>query len=94
MGIWEEMMIISALFVAVLLRDSNFILGIEKEPEATEDATPPSRIFAEWMDEYEVYIKENKKLSPSYCKNVHSTVIHPFLRFEGPNAQELSKNCE
>ena len=58
------------------------ILGIEKEPETTEDATPPSRIFAEWMDEYEVYIKEYKKLSPSYCKNVHSTVniVKSYLR--------------
>ena len=32
------------------------ILGIEKKPETTDDVTPPSRIFSEWMDEYEVYI--------------------------------------
>lgn len=58
------------------------ILGIEKEPETTDDVTPPSRIFSEWMDEYEVYIRDVKKLSSSYCKNVHSTVniIKSYLR--------------
>ena len=59
------------------------ILGIEKEPETTEEATPPSRVFAEWMDEYEVYIKDEKKVSQSYCRNVHSMVniINGYLRY-------------
>ena len=59
------------------------ILGIEKEPETAEDDTPPSRIFAEWMDEYEAYIRDVKKLSTSYCKNVHSMVniINGYLRY-------------
>lgn len=58
------------------------ILGIEKEPESTEDAAPPSRVFSEWMDEYEVYIRDVKKVSKSYCKTVHSTVniVKSYLR--------------
>ena len=58
------------------------ILGIENEPETTEDDIPPSRTFAEWMDEYEVYIKDVKKVSLSYCRNVHSMVniINGYLR--------------
>ena len=58
------------------------ILGIEKEPESTEDAAPPSRVFSEWMDEYEVYIRDVKKVSKSYSKTVHSTVniVKSYLR--------------
>lgn len=58
------------------------ILGIEKEPETTEDGTPPSRIFAEWMEEYEVYLRDVKKVSQSYCRNVHSmtNIINSYLR--------------
>lgn len=58
------------------------ILGIEKEPETTEEAAPPSRIFSEWMDEYEVHIRDVKRLSSSYCKNVHSmtSIVKSYLR--------------
>lgn len=58
------------------------ILGIEKAPEQTEEAAPPSRVFSEWMDEYEVYLRDVRKLSSSYCKNVHSMVniIKGYLR--------------
>ena len=58
------------------------ILGIERKPETTEEATPPSRVFSEWMDEYEVYIRDVKKVSKSYSKTVHSTVniVKSYLR--------------
>ena len=68
------------------------ILGIEKEPEIKEDKIP-SRIFSEWMDEYEVYLKDVKKVSMSYCKNVHSTVniIKSYLRYIHRPRMLLSK---
>ena len=50
------------------------ILGIERVPEDVGMDAVPSRIFSEWMDEFEMYIKNIKKLSPGYCKHVHSTI--------------------
>ena len=49
------------------------ILGIERMADEGEESVP-SRIFADWMDEYEVYVRKEKKLSSSYCRSLHSTV--------------------
>lgn len=49
------------------------ILGIERIADEGEESMP-SRIFADWMDEYEVYVSKEKKLSSSYCRSLHSTV--------------------
>jgi integrase len=50
------------------------ILGIEKEND--DDKKPNTRpcAFADWMDEYEVYLKEEKKASASYCRRIHSSI--------------------
>lgn len=50
------------------------ILGIERVPEDVGINAIPSHIFSEWMNEFEVYIRDSKKLSPAYCKHVHSTI--------------------
>ena len=49
------------------------ILGIKRMADEGEESVP-SRIFADWMDEYEVYVSKEKKLSSSYCRSLHSTV--------------------
>ena len=49
------------------------ILGIKRMADEGEESVP-SRIFADWMDEYEVYVSKEEKLSSSYCRSLHSTV--------------------
>jgi integrase len=59
------------------------ILGIEREPEEDREEQAPSRIFAEWMDEYEVHLRDAGKVTEAYCKTMHSTigVIKSYLRY-------------
>ena len=59
------------------------ILGIEREQEEDRDVQAPSRIFAEWMDEYEVHLRDAGKVTEAYCKTMHSTieVIKSYLRY-------------
>ena len=49
------------------------ILGVEKQVDDEEEKLP-SKIFADYMDEHIIYIKDDKKLSDSYVKNVTKTV--------------------
>ena len=70
------------------------ILGIEKAPEQTEEAAPPSRVFSEWMDEYEVYLRDVRKLSSSYCKNVHSMVDKSFYKNLLTYLKDVYKNTK
>ena len=50
------------------------ILGIEKEPEKNPMETFPSTPLTDWMEEYEGYIRHEKKLSEGTCKTVHTTI--------------------
>jgi integrase len=52
---------------------SERILGIEHPQEIGEEKLP-SKVFAEFMDEYLVYLKDVKRTSESYRKNVNSTI--------------------
>ena len=51
------------------------ILGIENKPEDSREEQVSSRIFAEWMDEYEAYLRDNRKVSEGYRKTMHSTIL-------------------
>ena len=50
------------------------ILGIERDPEDDQLKAIPHTRFWDWMDEYESYIRDTKKLSESFCKTVHTTI--------------------
>ena len=50
------------------------ILGIEREPEEDLMEPIPHTRFWDWMDEYESYIRNIKKLSDGFCKTVHTTI--------------------
>lgn len=58
------------------------ILGVEKQVDDGEERQP-SKIFADYMDEHIIYIKDDKKLSDSYVKNVTKTVniVKSYLRY-------------
>ena len=58
------------------------ILGVEKQVDDGEERLP-SKIFADYMDEHIIYIKDDKKLSDSYVKNVTKTVniVKSYLRY-------------
>ena len=58
------------------------ILGVEKQVDDEEEKLP-SKIFADYMDEHIIYIKDDKKLSDSYVKNVTKTVniVKSYLRY-------------
>lgn len=58
------------------------ILGVEKQVDDGEEKLP-SKIFADYMDEHIIYIKDDKKLSDSYVKNVTKTVniVKSYLRY-------------
>ena len=58
------------------------ILGVEKQVDDEEEKLP-SKIFAEYMDEHIIYIKDEKKLSDSYVKNVTKTIniVKAYLRY-------------
>lgn len=58
------------------------ILGVEKQVDDGEEKLP-SKIFADYMDEHIIYIKDDKKLSDSYIKNVTKTVniVKSYLRY-------------
>lgn len=58
------------------------ILGVEKQVDDSEEKLP-SKIFADYMDEHIIYIKDDKKLSDSYVKNVTKTVniVKSYLRY-------------
>lgn len=53
---------------------SERILGIESEPERERLEVIPSKCFSDWLDEYEVYVQDARKMTPSYCSMVHTTV--------------------
>lgn len=58
------------------------ILGVEKQVDDEEEKLP-SKIIADYMDEHIIYIKDDKKLSDSYVKNVTKTVniVKSYLRY-------------
>lgn len=58
------------------------ILGVEKQVDDGEEKLP-SKIFADYMDEHIIDIKDDKKLSDSYVKNVTKTVniVKSYLRY-------------
>lgn len=58
------------------------ILGVEKQVDDEEEKLP-SKIFADYMDEHIIDIKDDKKLSDSYVKNVTKTVniVKSYLRY-------------
>ena len=58
------------------------ILGVKKQVDDEEEKLP-SKIFADYMDEHIIYIKDDKKLSDSYVKNVTKTVniVKSYLRY-------------
>lgn len=59
------------------------VLGIEKsESDSRQEEKCPKRVFAEWMDEYEAYVRNDRRLSPAYCKNVRCTIaiVKGYLR--------------
>ena len=53
---------------------SERILGIESEPERERLEVISSKCFSDWLDEYEVYVQDARKMTPSYCSMVHTTV--------------------
>ena len=53
---------------------SERILGIERDPERERLEVIPSKCFSDWLDEYEVYVQDTRKMTPSYCSMVHTTV--------------------
>ena len=59
------------------------ILGIEREPEEDREEQAPSRIFAEWMDEYEIHLRDAGNVTEAYCRTMHSSigVIKSYLRY-------------
>ena len=69
------------------------ILGIEKEPEDSREEQVSSRIFSEWMDEYEVYLRDSRKVSEGYRKTMHSTirVIKAYLKYSHRPKMLLAK---
>ena len=69
------------------------ILGIENEPEDSREEQVSSRIFAEWMDEYEVYLRDSRKVSEGYRKTMHSTirVIKAYLKYSRRPKMLLAK---
>lgn len=58
------------------------ILGVEKQVDDGEEKLP-SKIFVDYMDEHIIYVKDDKKLSDSYVKNVTKTVniVKSYLRY-------------
>lgn len=58
------------------------ILDVEKQVDDEEEKLP-SKIFADYMDEHIIDIKDDKKLSDSYVKNVTKTVniVKSYLRY-------------
>ena len=69
------------------------VLGIDNEPKDNREEQVPSRIFAEWMDEYEVYLRDSRKVSESYRKTMHSTirVIKTYLKYSRRQKMLLAK---
>ena len=69
------------------------ILGIEREREEDREEQAPSRIFEEWMDEYEVYLRDAGKVTKAYCRTMHSTigVIKSYLRYSRRPRMLMSK---
>ena len=59
------------------------VLGIENnEGGISQEEKYPAKVFADWMDEYEDYVRDERKLSPAYCKNVRCTIaiVKEYLR--------------
>jgi integrase/recombinase XerD len=52
---------------------SERILGIEHQQESGEEKLP-SKVFAEFMDDYLVYLKDVKRTSEAYRSNMRSTI--------------------
>ena len=52
---------------------SERVLGIE-HPQETGEKKLPSKAFADFMDEYQVYLRDIKRASDSYQKMNHSTI--------------------
>ena len=69
------------------------ILGVEREPEEDQLEVIPSRRFWDWMDEYEVYIRDSKKLTDATCKTVHTTIniVRAFLSHIRRPKMQLAK---
>ncbi|MBR6414931.1 MAG: site-specific integrase [Bacteroidales bacterium] len=69
------------------------ILGIEKEPEKIPMKAFPSMFLSDWMEEYEAYIRDEKKLSEGTCKTVHTTinVVRAFLSYIRRPKMQLGK---
>ena len=69
------------------------ILGIENEPEDSREERVSSRFFSEWMDEYEVYLRDSRKVSEGYRKTMHSTirVIKAYLKYSRRPKMLLAK---
>lgn len=69
------------------------ILGIERELEEDREEQAPSRIFVEWMDEYEIYLRDIRKVSEGYRKTMHSTirVIKAYLKYSRRPKMLLAK---
>ncbi len=59
------------------------ILGIERKQEEDREEQAPSRIFAEWMDEYEIHLRDAGNVTEAYCRTMHSSigVIKSYLRY-------------